>query len=268
MPTKPPSPDKSRGQHFLTDPRVAAKTADLLELSETDAIVEIGPGRGALTRALLETGKRIVAIEIDPRMVAHLRQEFGDRVEICEADVLTVEPGEIVGEEKAILVGNLPYNMGGPILEWVFRSASCWLQVVVMLQLEVARRLVAEPQTRDFGPLAVARALHFDAQKRFLVRPGAFFPPPKVTSAVVELVPNPAPPLTPSDREDFLHFVHGLFAHRRKHVLNNLELYLSHPREELTDLFTEAGVDPRARAEQLSYADLDRLYARLRNAAT
>jgi len=247
---------------------VAAKTAGLLQLSETDTIVEIGPGRGALTKVLLESGKRIVAIEIDPRMVAHLRQEFGDRIEICEADVLSVEPGEIVGEEKAILVGNLPYNMGGPILEWIFQSTEHWLQVVVMLQLEVARRLVAEPQMRDFGPLAVARALHFKAFKRFLVRPGAFFPPPKVTSAVVELIPDSAPPLTPSDREEFLRFVHGLFAHRRKHVLNNLELHLSRPREELADLFTAAGVDPRARAEQLSYADLDRLYARLRNAAT
>lgn len=261
--TTKPSPDKSRGQHFLTDPRVVAKTIDLLHLSESDTIVEIGPGRGALTKGLVETRNRVIVIEIDPRMVAHLRQEFGDRIEICEADVLSVEPGELAADERAILVGNLPYNMGGPILEWIFLSASYWCQVVVMLQLEVARRLIAKPQSRDFGPLAIARALQFDAQKRFLVRPGAFFPPPKVQSAVIELTPTENPPLVPDSRERFLDFVHAIFAHRRKNLLNNLELYLESSRDDLATIFDRADVDPRARAEQLSYANLDRLYRAL-----
>jgi len=260
MPTKPPSPDKSRGQHFLTDPRVVAKTVDLLKLSQSNTIVEIGPGRGALTKALVATGHRVVVVEIDPRMVAHLRHEFGDAIEICEADILTIEAGELAGDEPTVLVGNLPYNMGGPILEWIFRSADYWLQVTVMLQLEVARRLIAAPQSRDFGPLAIACALQFESAKRFIVRPGAFFPPPKVNSAVVELTPNIQPPLTVEDRDHFMEFVHAIFAHRRKNLLNNLELYLEWSRDKLTEMFGHADVDPRSRGEQLTYGDLDRLY--------
>jgi 16S rRNA (adenine1518-N6/adenine1519-N6)-dimethyltransferase len=162
-------------------------------------------------------------------------------------------------------VGNLPYNLSGPILEWIFQLAKHWRQVVLTLQLEVVKRLVAEPATREFGPLAVARALHYDAAKRHLVRPGAFFPPPKVTSAIVELRPTSKPPLAPSDPDHFMQIVHALFAHRRKNMRNNLKLGLQVDDQVLDHILESAGVDGRRRAEQLTWPDLSRLYTACRS---
>ena len=258
-----PSPDKSRGQHFLVDPRVAQKTVALLDLKEASTIVEIGPGRGALTSELLKTGKRVVAVEVDPRMAAYLKRQFPLDLALVESSILDVAPRDLVDDgrsRKAVLVGNLPYNLGGPILEWIFDSMSYWTQVVVMLQLEVARRLVAPPQSRDFGPLAIARALHFTGHKRFLVRPGAFFPKPRVTSAVVEMRPDANPPIKPEDPARFMPFVHHLFAHRRKNIRNNLKLGLKLSDEALHRLLQTARVDGELRAEEIDYAQVGSLY--------
>jgi 16S rRNA (adenine1518-N6/adenine1519-N6)-dimethyltransferase len=264
--TRPPRANKARGQHFLKDRRVVGRIVDLLQLDDVDIVVEIGPGRGALTGALLATGKKVIAVEIDPRMVKHLRDTFGDVLTVIASDVIKCSPDEILPKRngldhpRAILVGNLPYNMGGAILDWIFRSAGYWRQVVVMLQLEVARRLVAAPGEREFGPLAVDRALRFDAQKRFLVRPGAFLPVPKVTSAVVEMAPTASPPIAVDDLLQFRKFVHILFAHRRKNLLNNLELASGMDRSAALELLTSASVDPTKRAERLGWFELERLF--------
>ena len=262
-PSRAPAPRKALGQHFLVDLRVVRKIVDLLALECASTLVEIGPGRGALTRELLLTGKRVVAVEPDARMVAHLHERHPEGLEIIEDDVRNVSPHSLVPSTRgqAILVGNLPYNLSGPILEWIFRSAGYWHQVVLTLQLEVVRRLVAEPATRDFGPLAVARALHFDAAKRHVVRPGAFFPPPKVTSAIVELRPTRKPPLALKDPEHFMRIVHMLFAHRRKNMRNNLKLGLGLSDTALDRVFAAAGVDGRRRAEQLTWPELGALFA-------
>jgi 16S rRNA (adenine1518-N6/adenine1519-N6)-dimethyltransferase len=258
---KPPSPVKSRGQHFLKDERVVRKIVGLLVLADADTIVEIGPGRGALTGALLETGKRVVAVEPDGRMIQFLTKRFGAKLTLVHDSVLNVKANDTLPARsgRALLVGNLPYNLSGPMLGWIFASAARWRQVVVMLQLEVARRLVAKPATRDFGPLAVACALDFSATKKFLVRPGAFFPVPEVTSAVVELEPSPDPPIRVDDRESFLRFVHALFAHRRKNVRNNL-LATGGLARRWEQALAVARVDGRLRAEQLRWQDLASLY--------
>jgi 16S rRNA (adenine1518-N6/adenine1519-N6)-dimethyltransferase len=259
--SKPPAPRKSLGQHFLTDPRVSAKIVAALKLDDTNRIVEIGPGRGALTGSLISTGKPVTAVETDARLAAHLSERFGQQLDIIESDILEVDAQSLVHKGvRTILVGNLPYNLGGPILEWIFQSAKLWTQVVVMLQLEVAQRLVAEPQTRDFGPLAIARALRFDARKLFLVRPGAFFPPPRVQSAVVELTPTDDPPIRPEDPAHFMHFAHALFEHRRKNIRNNLKLAFDLDDAALDRLFADSGVDGRRRAEELAWPDINQLY--------
>lgn len=259
-----PGPRKSYGQHFLTDLRVTDKIVKCLALDSASRIVEIGPGRGALTGALLATGKPVIAVETDARLAAFLREKYADGLALIESDILEVDAQDLLkrapASDPTVLVGNLPYNLGGPILEWIFQSAKLWSQVVLMLQLEVARRLVAPPQTRDFGPLAIACALHFDARKRFLVRPGAFFPPPKVTSAVIELTPATHPPVSPQNPRHFLTFVHALFGHRRKNMRNNLKLDIALEDNALDGLFAVAHVDGRQRAEQLSWPELDRLY--------
>lgn len=258
---KPPPPVKSRGQHFLTDERVVHKIVALLNLADADTIVEVGPGPGALTEALIDTGKDVVAVEPDGRMIQHLTRRFGPNVSLVQESILNVKAVDIVPalSEHAVLVGNLPYNLSGPILGWIFASAASFRQVVVMLQLEVARRLVAPPATRDFGPLAVACALDFSATKKFLVRPGAFFPVPGVTSAVVELVPTPEVPIRVKDREDFMRFVHALFAHRRKNLRNNLLAAGGEP-QRCEQALAAAHVDGRLRAEQLRWHSLASLY--------
>lgn len=257
---KPPSPVKSRGQHFLKDVRVVRKIVDLLRLAQGDTVVEIGPGRGALTTALVESGHPVVAVEPDLRMVEFLKGRFGTKLTLVHESVLEVRATDLVAKRgHAVLVGNLPYNLSGPILEWIFQSASLWQRVVVMLQLEVAHRLVAQPVTREFGPLAVARALHFDAGRKFVVHPGAFYPVPAVKSAVVELLPCAHPPVEVKDRDDFLRFVHVLFAHRRKNLRNNL-LAAGGEEEWCEQALSAAHVDGRLRAEQLRWQDLGRLY--------
>jgi 16S rRNA (adenine1518-N6/adenine1519-N6)-dimethyltransferase len=261
--TKRPRARKALGQHFLVNRSVVHKTVELLRLEGVSTIVEIGPGHGALTGALLETGKHVVAVEPDARMVNHLQGELGgDRLEIIHDDVLNLAASELIGgsRSKAVLAGNLPYNLSGPILGWIFGSAEHWHQVVVMLQLEVARRLVAPPSTRDFGPLAVACALKFEARKRFLVKASSFKPPPQVTSAVVELVPVPRPPVRVDDADAFMNLVHALFAHRRKNMRNNLRLQGRLDGEQLERLFRTAGLDGSRRAEQLTWPGLERLY--------
>ncbi len=266
--TRPPGPDKRYGQHFLTDLRVVDKTVNLLDLSSCSCIVEIGPGRGALTKKLLKLGKPVIAVETDARLAGFLRELFGSDLKLYERDILKVSADTLLGlkpggrppRKRAVLIGNLPYNLSGPILGWIFDSAKYWSQAVLTLQLEVVRRLVARPESRDFGPLAVACALHFTAAKKHIIRPGAFFPPPRVQSAIVDLRRNLSPPIRPKDSDHFMKFVHVLFGHRRKNMRNNIKLNSKLDDDTLNRVFNHAGVDGRDRAEQLTWDMLSQLY--------
>ncbi len=208
--------------------------------SREPLVIEIGPGRGALTEKLLERADRVVAIEVDGQMVEHLRQRFAgeSRLEVIAGDVLATDLGQW---GRAPLAGNLPYYISSPILERSSRLRPP--RAVFLIQEEVARRLTAKPGSRDYGYLTVQTALFCEARYLFGVKPGAFQPPPQVDSAVVMLEPR-YEPLAQGDPDALLRFVGLCFSHKRKTLRNNLAPFYG---RETIDAWPEAS----QRAEQI-----------------
>lgn len=219
--------------------------------SQPRQIIEVGPGKGVLTQRLLATGAEVVAIELDSAMVAILRERFPDHpcLTIVEADVLSVD---LAQWGPAVLAGNLPYYITSPILERIFRARAALTEAVLLIQKEVAERLTASPNCRDYGYLSVATQTYSSPEYLFQVKPGMFRPPPKVDSAVVRLTLRP----DAADAEAFLTFASHCFAQKRKTLRNNLAPFYGH---EVVDALPEAGL----RAEQLSVTALRELYQRL-----
>ena len=208
-------PSRSRGQHLLIDPRVAVRQLSYADLRASDVVLEIGPGLGVLTRALVERAKRVIAIESDGRFAAHLRRAVPE-AEIIHADALRTE-----WPTFDIMVSNLPYQISSPL---TFRLLGTpFVRAILMYQWEFARRMVAAPGTSDYSRLSVG--VYVRAACTILERvPGnAFYPQPKVNSALVRLEPRSSPfPI--ADPETFEAVVAALFEHRRKTVENGLRL--------------------------------------------
>jgi 16S rRNA (adenine1518-N6/adenine1519-N6)-dimethyltransferase len=205
------------GQHFLIKGSLLERIAAAACPSPAPLVIEIGPGRGALTERLLQRAARVVAIEIDPYLAEHLRLKFAaePRLEIVQADVLATD---LAQWGRAPIAGNLPYYITSPILHRALRIRPP--RAVFLMQEEVAQRLAAQPGSRDYGFLTVETALYAQARRLFGVKPSAFHPPPKVDSAVVLLEPREE--LEVADADEFLRFVALCFAHKRKTIRNNL----------------------------------------------
>jgi len=231
------------GQHFLTQPAILERIAAAVCPGPEPLVLEIGPGRGALTQKLLDRADRVVAIELDTTLVAHLRSQNDERLEVVAADVLATDLAQWM---PAPIAGNLPYYITSPILEKVVRLP--FPRAVFLIQKEVADRLTSPPGTRDYGYLTVATNLFATIKQICTVKPGAFRPPPKVDSAVVLLEPRPTAPPVP-DPEAFLRFVARCFRHKRKTLRNNLPGIDSWPEASL-------------RAEQLTLDKFVELYRR------
>ena len=239
------------GQHFLTSGSLLERIAAAACPSPTELVIEIGPGRGALTAKLLERAGRVVAIELDSELARYLREKFSaePRLEIVQADVLTTDLSRWPG---APIAGNLPYYITSPILHRALPLRPP--RAVFLMQEEVARRLIASPGSRDYGFVTVQTALFAHAKRLFGVKPAAFQPPPKVDSAVVLLEPRAA--LDVADPEGFLRFAALCFAHKRKTLRNNLaETY----GKERIEKWPEAGL----RAEQIPLQGFIEMWNRL-----
>jgi 16S rRNA (adenine1518-N6/adenine1519-N6)-dimethyltransferase len=223
-------------------------------------VIEIGPGKGALTEALLERAEKVVAIEVDPYLVHYLRQKFQGardegRLELIEGDILKVDLTAI--SARPVIAGNLPYYITSPILDRIFSLGGAWEQAVFLVQSEVAARLAASPGSRDFGYLSVLTQVHAHAEILFSVSREAFRPPPKVDSAVVRLTPrDAAAELGIADLAGFLRFAQSCFRQKRKTLRNNLGPVYGLER-------VEGLPEARLRAEQLSVAELAALYKKL-----
>ncbi|MEI7612898.1 MAG: 16S rRNA (adenine(1518)-N(6)/adenine(1519)-N(6))-dimethyltransferase RsmA [Betaproteobacteria bacterium] len=247
---------KRFGQNFLVDQQVIADIVNAVAPKRDACVVEIGPGLGALTDPLLQRLDHLYVVEIDRDIVARLKKRPAqEKLTIHEGDALAFDFGALV-EGKMHVVGNLPYNISTPLLFHLAGFADHVYDMHFMLQKEVVERMVAEPGTSDYGRLSVMLQYRFVMDWLFDVPPESFSPAPKVDSAVVRLIPKPADELTVKNEERFAALVSAAFAQRRKMLRNNLKELV--PPERLVAL----GVEPTARAEELSLAD----YIRLANA--
>ena len=260
MPAPFPSANKRLGQHFLIDQNIVRKIVAAAELTSDDTVLEIGPGRGILTKALSEAARRVIAIEIDAELYELLRARRMDwnNVELICADALvypfdTLPPG-------AVVVANLPYYISTPLLFKFLGHRPPFARLVLMLQNEVADRLVAGPGDADYGILSVMTQYAADVRKAFKVSANCFRPSPEVGSAVVVLHPKPQSLLSPADEARFAALVKAAFAHRRKTLVNSLRDEGFQP-SNVSEALATIKVVPTIRAEMLTleqFVDLAR----------
>jgi 16S rRNA (adenine1518-N6/adenine1519-N6)-dimethyltransferase len=233
-------PRKSLGQHFLCDPNYVRKIIGALQLKAGDAVLEIGPGEGALTKHLAGAGT-LVAVEVDRRAVEKLRRELPGAVRVLHQDVLTVDLVRLASECHARdglrVVGNVPYNLTSPILFALLEQRQAVRDALLMMQREVARRVVAGAGTKEYGILSVFMNLFADTEVLFDVPPTAFRPRPAVTSTMVHLVPLPAPRHTIVDEGFFRAMVRHVFGQRRKMLRHSLRTLAARGGWELPEEF-------------------------------
>ena len=240
------------GQNFLHDPRVIQRIVDAIDPRPDQAIVEIGPGQAALTRALIERAGRITAIEIDRDLAAWLRTQFEPgRLQLIEADALDFDWSTLPGPLR--IVGNLPYNISSPLLFALMPLAGRVIDQHFMLQKEVVERMVAAPGSRTYGRLSVMLQFRYRLTRLFDVPRGAFRPAPQVTSSIVRMQPLSATDVPAVDRGAFARVVGAAFGQRRKTLRNALGELMS------AESILGCAVDPQARAETLAVADFVRL---------
>lgn len=237
-------PRKRFGQHFLIDPTIIHKIVALIRPVDSDCMVEIGPGLGALTQPLLEKLPTLQVIEIDRDIVSYLSKYYAEKLIIHAADVLKFDFA-VLGNDLRI-VGNLPYNISTPLLFHLAKFCHLITDMYFMLQLEVVERMVAQPATADYGRLSVMLQNRFIMEQLLVIPAEAFDPPPRVQSAIVYMRPRAAPIVPPEQEQLFNELVLAAFSQRRKMLRNTLRQYLT-----AAD-FDQLRIDPELRAENLS----------------
>lgn len=264
------------GQHFLNDPSVGLRIVEALGDLSHSTVLEIGPGGGALTSMLGRRARRVIAIETDRVLAAQLRMKFSlvPNLEIIEGDILAVDldtifgpkpgtarPGMAQSPERVRVVGNLPYFITTDILLRLFKYRKYFETIVLMVQKEVADRLVAQPGTADYGLLSATAQLYSRVEMLFAVPPAAFLPPPKVQSAVIRLALTPRLEKLAVNEGEFIAFLKLSFAQKRKTLWNNLKV--RYATADLTGAMKKAKIDPSVRAEALSLEQSAALFREL-----
>jgi 16S rRNA (adenine1518-N6/adenine1519-N6)-dimethyltransferase len=250
---------KSLGQHFLDDRRILDRIVDALEPGENDTVIEIGPGRGSLSDALVPRVGRVILVEYDRALAARLRERYAGTpsVSIVEADVLDVSFGPLAGGPFK-LIGNVPYYITTPILFHALEAPRA-SRVVLLVQREVADRIVAPPGTKTYGALSVNVQAVARAKIAFRVAPGSFNPPPKVESAVVVIEPRADPVVTAGEEDSLRRFVQDAFGMRRKQMRRVVRSIASLDADRADAALARAGIDPAVRPETLSPVDFAHL---------
>jgi 16S rRNA (adenine1518-N6/adenine1519-N6)-dimethyltransferase len=256
-----PRARKRLGQHFLSDPRILDRIVGALDIQPGETVIEIGPGRGALTSRLAARAARLIAIELDRDLAPALRAQFASQphVEIVEGDVLNVDLGAIAGGPYA-LIGNVPYYITTPILFHALAQPRP-SRAVFLMQREVADRLCATPGGGEYGALSINVQSVARVEQLFRVAPGSFSPPPTVDSSLVRVTPRADPVVTPEEEAAFRRFVQAAFAQRRKQLRAIIRSIAHISTAEAGDLITATGLSPSARPETLTAAAFASLHA-------
>lgn len=259
MPAKP-----KLGQNFLRDPHAVERIVSSLGDISGRTVVEIGPGRGAISGTLAARAAHVLAIELDAELAAHLRTEFADRITVFEQDVLTFDftAASARAGGKLLVAGNLPYYITSPILLKLAASHAALDRAVLMVQREVADRVAAEPGSRDYGLLSITVQMHGPVNRLFTLPPSAFSPPPEVHSTVFRWRFAPRFEELGVEEASFLRLVRQCFAQKRKTLANNLRA-AGIPPATVASALNEAAIDPQARAEALSIETFAALWHRL-----
>lgn len=255
-----PRPRKALGQHFLRDSGVLQDIAAAVEVPPGGLVLEVGAGTGQLTAALLDRGLRVVALEIEPRLIAHLRNRFrGDvNLRIIQADARTADIATLVPPGTPFVVaGNLPYFAANPIIRHFLEGEPKPLSMVVMIQREVGREITARPG--DWSLLTISVQVYAEPRLLFDVPPEAFDPPPAVHSSVVRLDLRPVPLVPPERNPAFFELVSKTFRNPRKQIHNSLARGVWLPPDGARTALATAGIDPARRPETLDVADWLRL---------
>lgn len=256
-------PKKRLGQHFLVDRNILDKVIRTAQIEKEDVVLEVGPGLGEMTLALAHQVKKVIAVEIDSKLVAILKNKMKDNpnVEVIKGDILKMDFNLFLKKEGHLIkvVANLPYQISTPLLFRFIETKEAFSTFTLMLQKEVAERMVAPPGGKEYGPLSVFIQMFSDVSIRFFIKPSAFFPPPKVESAVVHMVWKEKPILTKQNKEWFKKVVKACFGYRRKTLANALkhsELTLP---ESVELKMEKIGINPRRRPETLTIQEFVRL---------
>ena len=244
-----PRAKRRLGQHFLSDPRLLTRIADALDPAPGDTVLEIGPGPGGLTAVLAERAGRLVAVEKDRGLVPALRARF-PRAEIVEADALEVDWHELAGP-RFLVAGNIPYNITSPLIDKALEPPPP-ARIVFLVQKEVAERVTAGPATAAYGALSVGVQAVAKMERLFTVPAGAFFPRPKVDSAVLRLTPLGEPLVSVLQQPAFRRLVVGIFGFRRKQLLRGLRELTGWEAQRVTQALARAELRGDVRPEVLS----------------
>ena len=238
---------RSLGQNFLVDEAVVNRIVQALDPKSDDIVVEIGPGRGALTEKLVESAGTVYALELDTELSRLLREKFSERpsVHVIETDALEVDFSQIAAGRKLRLLANLPYNVSTAILQRLFSFTREFEDCILMFQREVVTRITAAPGSKDRGYLSVLTEAYFAVDKLFDVPPHAFKPVPKVWSSVVRCVPRIDITFDHAELETIVSLA---FSQKRKTIFNNLKQRYA----DAEDLLVNSGIDPQRRAETLT----------------
>ena len=255
---------KSLGQNFIIDPTVCPRMAQSCGAGQGVGVLEIGPGIGVLTEQLAQFAEKVVAIELDERLLPVLDETLGafDNVRVIHGDVLKTDLHKLLEENffgmKAAVCANLPYYITSPVLMYLLESRLPVESITVMVQKEAADRLCAKVGSRDAGAVTVAVNYYAEAEKLFDVPAGSFLPAPKVNSSVIRLTVRPAPPVALEDEALFFRMVKAIFAQRRKTAANSVSTGLGIPKSDVIAALAAIGQEENARAERF---DLEQLAA-------